>query len=392
MGNDISKKDNLDTEFKQKSNLIIEELDAFFGPIEGFYFKSSDGRKTEIKSLDSKYTPEFSQDVIDKIKNERNVCNNIIGVYRNTLKGLLKNKLFSKRLDSFVRNKKLDTQKFDIGIRITNFKDEPAICDRVVEYYWMKYLVYRMLRNLDPLAEEYAMIDKLTKSKKWSNLFDKNYEEAIKIKKDLDQQRNKVRGLIHENIDKLLKDNLTYEDLMEIYKNLIEDKKLESYVEKIYNICENLADLETSTNPKAFKFTTRGKIKGVNLQNYKQVKLCKRLKSHSGVDFGRQLKSPNGPDPIQIGKPKDITKNLVISTKPGLPKLDRSQRSGTPTSTQLSKTQRVLERNPRLKSILKKARVENKPTTKSVRFDTQVSKGASKTKKKVGFQDDEDSE
>lgn len=380
MGNDISKKDNLDTEFKQKSNLIIEELDAFFGPIEGFYFKSSDGRKTEIKSLDSKYTPEFSQDVIDKIKNERNVCNNIIGVYRNTLKGLLKNKLFSKRLDSFVRNKKLDTQKFDIGIRITNFKDEPAICDRVVEYYWMKYLVYRMLRNLDPLAEEYAMIDKLTKSKKWSNLFDKNYEEAIKIKKDLDQQRNKVRGLIHENIDKLLKDNLTYEDLMEIYKNLIEDKKLESYVEKIYNICENLADLETSTNPKAFQFTTRGKIKGVNLQNYKQVKLCNRLKS------------PNGPDPIQIGKPKDITKNLVISTKPGLPKLDRSQRSGTPTSTQLSKTQRVLERNPRLKSILKKARVENKPTTKSVRFDTQVSKGASKTKKKVGFQDDEDSE
>ncbi len=300
MGNDISKKDNIDEDFKKKSNLVIDELDSFFGPIQGFILKTGDGRKTEIKSLDDRYKPEFSQEVIDQIKKERNVCNNIIGTYKNSLNGLLKDKVFSQRVNSFIKNKKLDAKNFDINIRITNFKDEPAICDRVMEYYWMKYLVYRMLRNLDPLAEEYALIEKFTKSSRWNNLFDQNYEEANKIKKDLDQQRDRVRELINQNMNQLLQDNLTYDDLMRLYKNLIEDKKLQSYAEEIYNVCENLADLEVSSNPKSYKFSKRGKLKGINLQNYKQIKICERLKTRSK---GAPVPPPK---PSKFRKPQSI--------------------------------------------------------------------------------------
>ena len=309
MGNDISKKDNIDEDFKQKSNLVIEELDSFFGPIQGFFWKTSDGRKTEIKGLDESYRPDFSQEVIDKIKKERNVCNNIIGTYKKSLKGLLKDKIFNQRINSFIKNKKLDAKNFDINIRVTNFKEEPAICDRILEYYWMKYLVYRMLRNLDPLAEEYALIEKFIKSPRWTNLLDQNYEEANKIKKELDQQRDRVRGLINENINQLLQDDLTYDDLMKLYKNLVEDKKLQSYAEEIYNICENLADLEASSNPKAYKFSKRGKLKGINLQNYKQVKMCERLKTRPATTrpATRPVPRPATIRPVPPFKPTGLT-------------------------------------------------------------------------------------
>ena len=357
MGNDISKKDNIDEDFKQKSNLVIEELDSFFGPIQGFFFKTSEGKKTEIKGLDERYAPEFSQDVIDKIKEERNVCNNIIGTYKNSLNGLLKDKVFSQRVNSFIKNKKLDVKNFDINIRITTFKEEPAICDRVLEYYWMKYLVYRMLRNLDPLAEEYALIEKFTKSPRWANLFDQNYEEANKIKKDLDQQRDRVRGLINQNMTQLLQDNLTYDDLMKLYKNLVEDKKLQSYAEEIYNICENLADLELSSNPKAYKLSRRGKLKGINLQNYKQVKICERLKTRSK---GAPVPPPK-PLTLTVPPPKPLTlippKPLTLIGKPAV----NTRGRGIPVAVDTTIHSKF--RNP--KSILKNTTYLKKTTTGS---------------------------
>jgi hypothetical protein len=339
MGNDISKRDNLLEDFEQKTNIVVQQLDNFFGPIDGYNLISG-GQKKTIKSIDESYRPEFSQEIINKIKNERQVCNNIVGVYKNTLEGLLKDKVFNQKINTFIKNKKLDAQKFDINIRFfePKIKDEPSICERVLEYYWMKYLVFRMLRNIDPLAEEYALIEKFTQSNKWKNL-DKNYQEAMKIKKELDQERDKVRSLINENITKLLQDDLTYNDLMKLYKNLIEDKKLQSYLEHIYNICENISDLESSSNPDSYKFTKRGKLKGINLQNYKQIKICERLKS-SQTNY------------TNVKKIKTQKETLSVSTRTGLPKL--SKIDGVKTSRVTGLVQP--------KSILKQTKIETKPT------------------------------
>ncbi len=369
MGNDISKKDNIDEDFKQKSNLVIEELDSFFGPIQGFFFKTSEGKKTEIKGLDERYQPEFSQEVIEQIKKERNVCNNIIGTYKNSLNGLLKDKVFSQRVNSFIKNKKLDVKNFDINIRITTFKEEPAICDRVMEYYWMKYLVYRMLRNLDPLAEEYALIEKFTKSSRWANLFDQNYEEANKIKKDLDQQRDRVRGLINQNMSQLLQDNLTYDDLMKLYKNLVEDKKLQSYAEEIYNICENLADLEVSSNPKSYKFSKRGKLNGINLQNYKQVKICERLKTRSK---GAPVPPPK---PLTLfGKPAVNTRGrgIPVAVDTTIPAKFRNPKSILKNTTY---PKSILKKTTTGSSLTKRVTVNEKVKNKTNEIRDYLNKG-----------------
>lgn len=342
MGNDISRDDNMFDDFNKKSNIVIQQLDNFFGPING-----SNTQTKRIKSLDESYRPEFSKEIIDKIKDERQVCNNIIGVYRNTLDGLMRDKNFKQKVNSFIKNKKLDSQKFDINIRLFEPKinEESSICQPILEYYWMKYLIYRMLRNLDPLAEEYALIEKFTQSSKWTNL-NKNYQEAVKIKRELDRQRDRVRTLINENINKLLENDLTYNDLIKLYKNLVEDKKLESYIEHIYNVCENISDLERSSSPDSYKFTKRGKIKGVNLQNYKQVKICERLKS------SRQTKNITG---------KAAPVNLLgVSTRGGLPRFTKNLDT---TKIMAQRTGQDVKRPPtQLRSILKKS-TSNKTKT-----------------------------
>lgn len=298
MGNDISKDNTsdkkLEDEFRIKSNYIIQQLDGFFGPIEGG--KTTRDKKVEdleffIKSDGKGEAPKLTKEIKSSIKEERSVCSKLVGTYRKSLKGLLADKDFKLKLNDFVQSKNLNKQNFEFNIRVASFlekeKEEKekgvTICDLVLDYYWLKYVIYRLLRNIDPYEEEYELINK--GMSKLDGLPPGEIPKKQKIQKELYESRNKVRELINKNINQLLSDELTIDEMNAMYKKLVDDSSLLNYAKQINNSCSNIERFKNTKDPREFKIepdvrTRNLDKKNFNLENYKKSKddLCTGLK------------------------------------------------------------------------------------------------------------------
>ena len=298
MGNDISKDNTsdkkLEDEFRIKSNYIIQQLDGFFGPIEGG--ETTRGNKVKdleffIESDGKGEAPKLTKDIKRSIKEERSVCSKLVGTYRKSLKGLLADKDFKLKLNDFVQSKNLNKQNFEFNIRVASFLEKEkegkekgvTICDLVLDYYWLKYVIYRLLRNIDPYEEEYELINK--GMSKLDGLPPGEIPKKQKIQKELYESRNKVRELINKNINQLLSDELTIDEMNAMYKKLVDDSSLLNYAKQINNSCSNIERFKNTKDPREFKIepdvrTRNLDKKNFNLENYKKSKddLCTGLK------------------------------------------------------------------------------------------------------------------
>jgi len=276
MGNEISRRDkSLEEQFKIKSNYILQQLDSFFGPIQGFKWengtKDVSGLMDDVEDIDQ---------YLETIKEERYVCNNLVAVYKTSLKSLTKDKEFRTLVERFVDDKFKDKEYFDINnfdvkIKATdlNLKKSPEddICDLVTRYYYQKYLIYRLIKNIDPYNKEYN--DVQDKIKTELNKFERSdIDPKMKQKaKDkivkMETKRKEFQKLLNDSLNELLNDELSYSSLVKEYNKLISSSKLKDYASHLSSVCQDVnsylkGDLEISTvDEKSFSATRLGQPK-----------------------------------------------------------------------------------------------------------------------------------
>jgi hypothetical protein len=317
MGNDISlpnfklrSSKDLDDRFNQISNYIIKELDAFFGPL-------------EIGKLD---------DIIDdkeSIKQERKVCRNLIGVYKRSLYGLMKDPETKRKLMELARNKGIDSKEFDVKVRtydipsmtiLTGEDDERdketkvSICDKVIDYYVLKYKIYRLLSVIDPYEKDYKYIEKYFYNNQ-NRLLDLDKRERQKVTKligDLKTSRDTLKVYLYENLKQILGDDLTYKELQDTYRKLTADSKLQSYYNKLEDACFNLNNFE-SNRPEDFKMATLSKATDVNLDKVVESSQCNDFKSGKRIPKAVTLTSDARQQLEKLQK--DTFKNIVDMRK-----------------------------------------------------------------------------
>lgn len=324
MGNEISlpnfklrSSKDLDDRFNQISNYIIKELDAFFGPLT----YTVNGQEKKIDNIiDDK----------EAIKQERKVCRNLIGVYKRSLYGLMKDPATKRKLMELARNKGIDSEEFDVKVRtydipsmnILEGEDDDrdkdtkiSICDKVIDYYVLKYKIYRLLSVLDPYEKDYKFIERYF-YKNQNRLLDLDKRERQKVTKligDLKTSRDTLKVYLYENLKQILGDDLTYKELQDTYRKLTADTKLQSYYNKLEDACFNLNVFE-SNPPEDFKMTSsENKDTDVKLNRIVTLSECndfKQRKSKSKV-----VKVSSNPKQ-QLQKLKEDTfKNIVDNRK-----------------------------------------------------------------------------
>ena len=271
MGNEITKQDktnvdSLQRKFNDQTNHIIRELDNFFGPIQGFKWSESG---PVIPSMDkikitSNYT--LTDDVKKQLREEREVCSNIVAVYKDTLKGLMKDVNFKNTIDKFSKGlykdkrgnpKNVGIEKLEINIRDDKFNNAKTenICNRVIDYYFLKYRVYRLLKNLDPYEKIYNdiqndlenMIDEKV------NFTPEQFQEEMRREKKLETSRLRVMKYISESLDKLMKDNMSYDNMKALHKEIINNTNLKNYCKSIYNSYADITKFKKE-DPSNFNF------------------------------------------------------------------------------------------------------------------------------------------
>ena len=281
MGNDISKKDNLDAQFKEKSKYIVQELDNFFGPIEGFKWQGEgEGEAQSVPSL-STYEKDLNLENLEKLKEERDVCSHLIGAYKNSLKGMLKDKDFKSNVNDFLKTKKVNPERISIDVRIDTAKFDPAtnktICDKVIRYYFLKYKIYRLLKNLDPYSKNYNDIVNMLQNDqdikdKQLRLSPKKIEAATRGRKKMEDARNKFRNLIMSSMNNILNDELTYPEMKKLEATLQKDKTLSEYCKSIYNVGYNITKLKKTNDLDNFDFDFDGELEICNKINLNDSK------------------------------------------------------------------------------------------------------------------------
>lgn len=279
-----SSKTNLDKQLQEISNQINQELSDFFGTIDGF--KWSGGG--EVKSLEkfAKGNLDFipTKSTMKGIKEERQVCQNLIVSYKDRLNNLLNDDKFKKKLENFIQKKGINPNKIqEVGIRVRQFsQDNDEICDDVIKYYYLKYRLFRLLKNFDPYQEEYEYVTKAFRSPKIESKFTKLSPETQKEIKErifaLETARYEYKTFALKYLKKLENDP-TYKDMEDLWYELTKDnKKLTQYCNRIVNTCDNITSFVETSNPENFRLLEKSKNKQcnqINLENYKQVSVCR---------------------------------------------------------------------------------------------------------------------
>jgi hypothetical protein len=263
MGSDSSKQTrslggpkalSLKESFTKKSNFINQRLSDFFGPIEGFKLSS-----TSVPSLEKYNDPTFrvlSKENMKRIKEERHVCSNLIISYTDSLNGLLEDSEFRKKVERFVSNMEIRPEKVGkISVRLLKSINNDDICNDVINYYFLKYRVFRLIHDFDPYEKEFEFItNSLQNSSKYSQLED--YKQEIgKIKySQLVKARNEYQMFVSEYINRLNRDDLTYPELEELYSKLISNSSIARYCQATYNICDDVENFLTTKDLKSFNF------------------------------------------------------------------------------------------------------------------------------------------
>jgi hypothetical protein len=298
---------SLEQEFTDRSNYIIQELDSFFGPIDGFTWQFSNDTKVVdgLEKFDTgKYQEAENKDLFYKtIKEERYVCNNIVGIYKKSLKSLLKNKIFRGNAIDFVKTKFgkdyekyfNDPEYFDVKIRnhVYNNKDKDTdsyICNTVIDYYFLKYKIYRLIKNIDPYSKDYDQLKKQLEfyDRPQSTDNDKKMIKNIQDKlRQMERKRRKFQESLNETLKSILDDNLNYRELTKVYGSLVDSNELQDYAENLSSVCEDVGKYIYDQTPSAVsgvkKFETEpiklggkhDRLERCNMNNYKELRILK---------------------------------------------------------------------------------------------------------------------
>jgi predicted transcriptional regulator len=286
MGNDISKASikSMQEDFTNKSNYINERLSDFFGPIDGFKYSNS----KEVPSLEKYDDPTYrvlSKEKMDAIKEERQVCANLVLSYKDALDGMLQDATFRSKVNQFVNNMKINPDRLNpVSVRLLKSRDNESICNDVLNYYFLKYRVFRLIKDFDPYQKEFEFINSgLEKNKgKYTNL-DPQKQEIGKQKYDqLINAKNEHHSFVSRYIDELMNDDLTYPDLEELYAKLNNNKSTARYCQAVYNICDDVETLNNTKDVKNFNFRDLSYdyeiCRNVNLSNVNKFSPCTKLK------------------------------------------------------------------------------------------------------------------
>ena len=279
-----SSKTNLDKQLQEISNQINQELSDFFGNIDGFKWTGGGDVKSMEKFAKGNLDFVPTRSTIKGIKEERQVCQNLIVSYKDRLKNLMNDDNFKTKLTNFLQKKGINPNKIqEVGIRVRQFsQDNDEICDDVIKYYYLKYRLFRLLKNADPYQEEYEYITKAFRSPKIESKFAKlNVDTQNDIKErinELETARYEYKLFALNYLKKLEKDP-SYQDMEDLWYEITKDnKKLSNYCNKIENTCDNMTSFAETSNPENFKLIEKTKNKQcgqINLENYKQVSVCK---------------------------------------------------------------------------------------------------------------------
>jgi hypothetical protein len=296
MGADFSKYEkesggNLDNQLTEKSNYILEELEKFFRPLEGFQW--NDGETIEdldkytnseikindktIKTFDKDNN--LTRDAKDLLNEERYVCHQLVFIYKNELKKLISDKRFKDQIKNFItriqdkrkiKRDKTDDDKEngDYSFYLKDWeldmdKEDPQkkedveiICDQVIDYYFLKYKIYRILKTIDndPYMNEINEIKNLVNSKKIKKynigLQNENPDKYINL---LINSRKQIKIIINDIYNNLLKDKYSMADLKQTLKFLqTPNEKLTNYCKNVYNFKYNLDNAQEIKDEKTY--------------------------------------------------------------------------------------------------------------------------------------------
>jgi hypothetical protein len=167
----------------------------------------------------------------------------------------------------------------------------------VINYYFLKYRVYRLIRDFDPYEKEFEYITKTIEknASKYSGLNNKIKDTAMKRYKALIDAKNNYHKFASYYIEKLIHDDITYPELESLYRDVIKDKSLSKYCQSIYHICDDVDLLDATKDLKNFNFRDLGMdatvCGNVNLTNYKKIPVCKKVvrTTDTGPAFGKGL-------------------------------------------------------------------------------------------------------
>lgn len=286
MGSDISKQSikTMKESFTQKSNYINQRLSDFFGPIEGFKYENS----KQVPSLEKYDDPTYrvlSKENMDKLKEERQVCSNLVLTYSDALNGLLDDSGFRSKVDQFVANMKINPDRLSkLSVRLLKSRDNESICNDVINYYFLKYRVFRLINDFDPYEKEFQYITKTLESnaQRYSQLDKAKQEFGYRKFNQLVKARNEFQNFVSEYLDRLTQDDLTYPELEDLYSRLNANKATARYCQTVYNICDDVENFSNAKDIQNFNFRDLSYdyeiCRNINLSNVKKFSPCKKIK------------------------------------------------------------------------------------------------------------------
>jgi hypothetical protein len=283
MGNDVSKK-SMNEDFTRISNYINERLSDFFGPIDGFKYSNS----KSVPSLEKYDDPTYRvlpKDKMDALKEERQVCANLVLTYTDALNGMLSDSDFKNKVVQFVNNMKINPDRLSkLSVRLLKSRDNETICNDVINYYFLKYRIYRLINDYDPYQKEFEFITQTLEknSAKYSQL-DKNKQEyGYRKFNQLVKARDEYQNSVLKYLELLANDELTYPELEKLYARLASDKSTAVYCQAVYNICDDVENFSNSKDIKNFNFRDLSYdyeiCRNINLTNVKKFSPCTKLK------------------------------------------------------------------------------------------------------------------
>jgi hypothetical protein len=232
--------DPLKVQFDITFKNIEEELTKFFRPLDGFKWEFSDGSLKEIKRLPDNLEWDIDKVDFQKIKEERLVCIQLVYIYKKNLKERIKDQDFKNKVEKFVIDKKIDQGEVGKDVYGPFLKEwdlligkngEEGICDDVLKYYYLKYRIISLLKEIrnDPYQKDYI---ELINQSNWKSINDK---ERAKVLNKINNSRNKVRDKINRILIEVeAKDGISYPKLLEIYNSLT-GLNLEEYCTDLTN-------------------------------------------------------------------------------------------------------------------------------------------------------------
>lgn len=289
MGNDVSKK-TMNEDFTRISNYINERLSDFFGPIDGFKYSNS----KSVPSLEKYDDPTYRvlpKEKMDAIKEERQVCANLVLTYTDALNGMLSDSNFKNKVIQFVNNMKINPDRLSkLSVRLLKSRDNDSICNDVINYYFLKYRIFRLINDYDPYQKEFEFITQSLEknSPKYSQLDNNKQEYGYKKFNQLINARDQYQKTVIKYMELLSNDELTYPELEELYARLNSDKSTAVYCQAVYNICDDVENFSNAKDIKNFNFRDLSYdyeiCRNINLTNVKKFSPCSKLKKAAATD------------------------------------------------------------------------------------------------------------